>query len=840
MPSYRTIPKLLQTSTCQENLIERGSYEQDVNFSYRQTANAHDSWATTNATMALIKSLKGRSVSWNQLVKNGDFNDGRTGWVVPSGQSVVVSDGVLQLTTSQASRTNFAIYQNSSFVNGHKYFINAFIRLDSQTEFPSTAKIYTGYFSSPTTWFAPSIPLINVQNKWFHYRDIIGVTKDKTAIYFSIYRSGSSLTFSSADTALFKNLMCIDLTLIYGEGNEPSTAAQFETDYQNWFGKKLTYEPYSAGEIRNFSMSGIKTTRFNQCVYPVQRRTSIPSFSETYYTKVIGGVPYHISFDISGATSWRTNMKIYDLNGILMTTPSDCIQSYSAGPGWYYQTSGKAFLNSSNNTTTSFDITFAQDLYILFYVAQGDTSSSTIVSNFTLNFKRNGVRDGDYEAHVEQTGGPNITLLTGKLNGAGNSISICPNGLLQAGDVRDEIYIQDGKRWFAKRVERRAYQSVDAQSSTMTTDGVSYTNEALATPEYYLLDDEWQDDSVWSYKVDDWGTEEVVNSSIGISTPIEGTIKYYNPLRQYSYGLRQNEIACIHDAQVVKDIYKNGTLSLHNNIWDFFPVNSALLDNGKERYFRIYSTIKGVASKPSILNIGSDISSVKIVDKSNDGNYIVGVKTNGEIETDATKYSVTLMNDYGVSFKIYLLPSDYWSIGEMTFSNATTQCEYFFIGSSVTLTVNSLDPGYIFRAPRLQGYNFSKLATYSNPTYGFPESSTVTFTYPVSYPYSVSDSYFSPIHVVDYDLSASDLDSVYTPMYSYNSEQAKGADGAHPSNFVTGQYIYIVKRTGKLLTVQNNNSSNNGFTIYSAQGVPEYSKVTINLSTGGLSNTTLA
>jgi len=73
-----------------------------------------------------------------------------------------------------------------------------------------------------------------------------------------------------------------------------------------------------------------------------------------------------------------------------------------------------------------------------------------------------------------------------------------------------------------------AYTTSSAFKTAMS--GV-YLNYELSSTEYYLLDDEWQADSAWSYNVNDWGTEEVVNSSIGVSTPIEGTIKYYNPLR---------------------------------------------------------------------------------------------------------------------------------------------------------------------------------------------------------------------------------------------------------------------------------------------------------------------
>lgn len=58
-------------------------------------------------------------------------------------------------------------------------------------------------------------------------------------------------------------IFAFDLTLIYGAGKEPTTVEQFESDYQRWFGHQLEYEEYDEGSIRTTLATGIKTVGFN-------------------------------------------------------------------------------------------------------------------------------------------------------------------------------------------------------------------------------------------------------------------------------------------------------------------------------------------------------------------------------------------------------------------------------------------------------------------------------------------------------------------------------------------------------------------------------------------------
>lgn len=81
-----------------------------------------------------------------------------------------------------------------------------------------------------------------------------------------------------------------------------------------------------------------------------------------------------------------------------------------------------------------------------------------------------------------------VTTLTGKLNGAGSSVTIFPDGMKKAGSVYDEIKIDNGVVKAVKRVGSRAYTSGDENDTSVITDGNTTTFYELANPEKYVLD----------------------------------------------------------------------------------------------------------------------------------------------------------------------------------------------------------------------------------------------------------------------------------------------------------------------------------------------------------------
>lgn len=185
------------------------------------------------------------------------------------------------------------------------------------------------------------------------------------------------------------NANITDVTLTYGSNKEPTSVAQFEADYQRWFGKTLTYEPYDAGSLRNVMMSAIKTTGFNQ-YNPTTGKAN-----------VFAGITYYIGGTYSTLT----------INGEIIAPIN------------------RKFTPSVNGEVV---------------VSGGDNTTVINVSNDAIN--------GQYKPYWNSTKSIPVTQLTGKLNGQGESVTIFPDGMKSAGNIRDEIFVDNGVVKAIKRV----------------------------------------------------------------------------------------------------------------------------------------------------------------------------------------------------------------------------------------------------------------------------------------------------------------------------------------------------------------------------------------------------
>ena len=95
--------------------------------------------------------IKGKTVAVNQLVQNGNFADGTTGWIAESG-NFTVSSGIAQFV---ATEQNGALESNNDtpVVAGHKYLLRAKIKLTTATD---KVRLYswgqeTSIYSTTTT-----------------------------------------------------------------------------------------------------------------------------------------------------------------------------------------------------------------------------------------------------------------------------------------------------------------------------------------------------------------------------------------------------------------------------------------------------------------------------------------------------------------------------------------------------------------------------------------------------------------------------------------------------------------------------------------------------------------
>lgn len=163
---------------------------------------------------AIVKSFGGKSVVWNQHVVNGNFADTTgAGWVLNNqNRPVTISGGVA--TVRVASLGGGTYYDDQlqlsstsapTFPSGHK----AYVRVD--VNFPVECGV-SGYMFG-TRYFGNTVPA----NTWTRASKIISCDGSG----FS-YICGSVTPEVNSEWK-YRDIICVDLTQLYGAGNEPST-----------------------------------------------------------------------------------------------------------------------------------------------------------------------------------------------------------------------------------------------------------------------------------------------------------------------------------------------------------------------------------------------------------------------------------------------------------------------------------------------------------------------------------------------------------------------------------------------------------------------------------------
>ena len=482
-----------------ENLVGRGVVEAEY-VDRRTSAGSAD----IGSGSASIRKIMGRSVKWNQLVQNGNFADGTTRWAIVASTSSVNS-GILSVTTPG---NGGLLCSQSISNNGHKYYGSAFVkattnqvlfRIGNQTTYHSGS----GSFERLVAMYNGAGAVANTNPQFLDLRE------------------------SGYDAVEIKNVILIDLTLIFGAGNEPATVTEFE----EWLAQNVgtrDYYPYTEPTILNNAADGIKTRGFN--LYN-------PATGKAYLPGKYSDYPHE--YEICGTFS---SISYTDINGNTYVPEL---------------TDGRFF-----NVSAPGELTVV-----------GGNSTDTLVHLVWSGWRNEGEPDYAYEPYWENTLPLNMTTLTGKLNGEGESVVIAPNGLAKVGDVMDYGIVENGyltqivKRigvvdmgtlTWRKNVSDVMYSTVNdlmsktsgdavilsskyaSQSSASTTvTGLpntpstlrqvgntiavydsAYTDAAtfktamsgvllyfeLATPQVYVLDEP----IAMNYRVDDFGTEETI------------------------------------------------------------------------------------------------------------------------------------------------------------------------------------------------------------------------------------------------------------------------------------------------------------------------------------------
>lgn len=377
--------------------------------------------------------IEGNSVAWNQLapaITEWRANEYQTGGSVDFyGDEVVIdANGVTNVNTNKTVGKAFGIELVT--IPNHKYLYT----VEYNSEFSNNVRI-TLNFSDGTTDVNNRASDRSTSTYMWNRLSIIASYSTKY-----VNKCYMHVSITENTVAKVRRPMLFDLTLIYGAGKEPTTVEQFEMDYKRWFGRILEYENYSEGIIRPTLATGIKTTGFN--LSPI---SGFEGRILDWYNN------NHVIWD--NAYGYQGEMCIqFGLEYTRNDEPTDTTNQALLHIIYTDYSYEHLYVDRESNPKLIFKTNKQKTVKHIKSSYRQFPTDTIKITNFCINFSWSGKRDGEYEPHWEDVASLPITTVTGKLNGEGESVVVFPDGMKRAGDVRDEIFVENGVTKAIKRV----------------------------------------------------------------------------------------------------------------------------------------------------------------------------------------------------------------------------------------------------------------------------------------------------------------------------------------------------------------------------------------------------
>ena len=199
------------------------------------TTLSEDVVSVTNSVGVPTKdyTIKGKTIVWNQLLQNGIFNDS-TGWTGVQG-SISVSNNVLKYIPNSTTGTSHRLKTTFETQKNGKYFVSAIMTAESAGT--GVIEFSRGYVRLAKSLSANSRTVVE------GIMSIGGDEDEYSVLQFFVNDSDDlgSVTFT------IERLFVCNLTLMFGTGNEPATAAEFRTMFPN------DYYSYEPGVLKSIS-----------------------------------------------------------------------------------------------------------------------------------------------------------------------------------------------------------------------------------------------------------------------------------------------------------------------------------------------------------------------------------------------------------------------------------------------------------------------------------------------------------------------------------------------------------------------------------------------------------
>ena len=203
----------------------------------------------------------------------------------------------------------------------------------------------------------------------------------------------------------------VDLTLMFGAGNEPATVEEFEAMFP------LPYYGYDSGRLVSNKTESVKTIGFNQ-------------WDEVTETGIINS---STGQNANSSNRWRSKNYIKVLPGATYYFANTKASASNVIYVFYYD-ENKDYIGWRGDYINNATITLPNNChYIRIENYSGEYENSICINLSDPS------RNGEYEPYKTNTIELNLPTLTGKLNGEGESVVVFPDGLKSVGSVYDEI-----------------------------------------------------------------------------------------------------------------------------------------------------------------------------------------------------------------------------------------------------------------------------------------------------------------------------------------------------------------------------------------------------------------
>ena len=347
--------------------------------------------------LASIRAIKGNSVVWNQMAKSIQE-------MVDFRKSSYSYDEETKRLTMLISDNSNNIALNICASNGVKSEKGHIYALISQGSNDITN----------TTWFGIG-GVYNPINSNIQF-----VTAQNSTSFFYYYPFGTtSVTIPVGSVAQIDEIKLIDLTRMFGAGNEPTTVEEFKALYPN-----IPLE-YNEGEIRNMTASGIRTIGVNQWDEQWEEGgfNTTTGINNLGTNQIRAKTPFHI----------LPNTQYY-LKGTVFTWMMFYDENLKILEG-VYVSSSKSGNASGINPNTIF--TTPQGAYYMrFYTIH--TYGNIYNNDICINLVHTGYNNGKYFPYWEDT--LNLDIIQKYFS----------DGMKSAGNVCDEIrWNNNEQRWEA-------------------------------------------------------------------------------------------------------------------------------------------------------------------------------------------------------------------------------------------------------------------------------------------------------------------------------------------------------------------------------------------------------